>query len=108
MHIFLRFVIFSVIALAVSCHASEAESIAAGKNKSASCAACHGANGIATIDIYPNLAGQNKGYLISSMKAYRDKQRSGGMAAVMVPMVAALSDDDINNLAAYYNSLPAQ
>ncbi|TNC81804.1 MAG: cytochrome C biogenesis protein CcsB [Oleiphilus sp.] len=78
---------------------------AAGKAKSAVCAACHGANGIATIATYPSLAGQNKAYLVSAMKAYKNKQRTGGMAAVMQAQAAGLSDADIENLAEYYSSM---
>lgn len=78
---------------------------AAGKAKSAVCAACHGANGIATIATYPSLAGQNKAYLVSALKAYKNKQRSGGMAAVMQAQAAGLSDADMENLAEYYSSL---
>jgi len=75
---------------------------AAGKAKSVVCAACHGPNGISTNDIWPNLAGQKPGYLTAQMKAFRDGGRSNPM---MSPMAAALSDDDIANLAAYYSSL---
>ncbi len=78
---------------------------AAGKAKSAVCAACHGAAGIAAIPTYPNLAGQNKAYLVSSLNAYKSKQRNGGMAVVMQGQAAALSDQDIENLAEYYSSL---
>jgi len=78
---------------------------AAGKAKSAVCAACHGPAGIASIPTYPNLAGQNEAYLVSALKAYKSKQRNGGMAAVMQAQAAALSDADIANLAAYYSSL---
>jgi cytochrome c553 len=78
---------------------------AAGKAKSAVCAACHGANGIATIKTYPNLAGQNKEYLVSSLKAYKAKQRNGGMAAIMQAQAAALTDADMQNLAEYYSTL---
>lgn len=78
---------------------------AAGKAKSVVCAACHGADGKATIPMYPHLAGQNKGYLVTAMKAYKAKQRTGGMAGVMQAQVAGLSDADIENLAAYYSSL---
>jgi len=77
----------------------------AGKSKSAVCAACHGANGKATIPTYPNLAGQNKAYLVSALKAYKKKERTGGMAAVMQAQTAALSDQDIENLAEYYSTL---
>ncbi len=76
----------------------------AGKQKATTvCAACHGATGKAPIPIYPNLAGQNEAYLVSSMKAYRNKERTGGQAVVMQGQAAALSDEDIANLAAYYS-----
>lgn len=86
---------------------SLAADAAAGKAKAAVCAACHGANGMAQIPGYPNLAGQNEAYLVSSLKAYKDKQRNGGQAAIMQAQAAGLSDDDIANLAAYYASLSA-
>lgn len=87
--------------------ASAAGDAEAGKAKAAVCAACHGQNGIAQIPGYPHLAGQNEAYLVSSLKAYKNNQRSGGQAAVMTGQAAALSDEDIANLAAYYASLPA-
>ncbi len=80
---------------------------AAGKAKAAVCAACHGQNGIAQIPTYPNLAGQNEQYLVQALKAYKNKQRSGGQAAIMQGQATGLSDADIANLAAYYASLPA-
>ncbi len=78
---------------------------AAGKSKAAMCAGCHGSNGVALIPSYPNLKGQNAGYIESSLKAFRGKTRTGGQAAIMYGMAAALSDTDIANLAAYYSSL---
>jgi cytochrome c553 len=79
----------------------------AGKAKAAVCAACHGQNGIALIPMYPNLAGQHEMYLVSSLKAYKNKERSGGQAAIMQGQAIGLSDTDIADLAAYYASLPA-
>lgn len=79
-----------------------AADIAAGKKKASSCAACHGANGISNNDAWPNLAGQKKGYLIKALKDFRDGKRSNPM---MSPMAKSLSDEDIENLAAYYSSL---
>ncbi|WP_102797646.1 c-type cytochrome [Bowmanella denitrificans] len=76
--------------------------VAAGKAKSATCAACHGANGISPIPMYPNLAGQKEQYLVLQLKAFRDGERKN---MVMAPMAKPLSDDDIANLAAYYASL---
>ncbi len=89
----------------VSFTANAAGDAAAGKAKAAVCAACHGAAGIAAIPMYPNLAGQNEAYLLASLKAYKNKQRSGGMAAVMQGQATSLSDEDMANLAAYYASL---
>ncbi|MDK9738574.1 cytochrome c [Vibrio sp. D404a] len=79
--------------------------VAAGQAKAAVCAACHGADGIAVIPGYPNLKGQNEQYLVTSMNAYKTKQRNGGLAAVMQAQASMLSDADIANLAAYYASL---
>ncbi|MFB3101001.1 MAG: cytochrome c [Gammaproteobacteria bacterium] len=76
--------------------------IAAGKLKSALCAACHGAEGISATDIWPNLAGQKATYLIKQMKDFRD---GGRKDPVMSPLASPLSDDDIANLAAYFSSL---
>ncbi|WP_165312078.1 c-type cytochrome [Vibrio ziniensis] len=78
---------------------------AAGKAKSAICAACHGADGIAVIPGYPNLKGQSEQYIVSSIKAYKAGQRTGGLAPVMQAQASLLNDADIANLAAYYSSL---
>ncbi|ADT86277.1 cytochrome c [Vibrio sp. Vb2880] len=78
---------------------------AAGKAKAAVCAACHGADGIAVIPGYPNLKGQNEQYIVTSIKAYKNKERTGGLAVVMQAQASMLSDDDIANLAAYFASL---
>lgn len=75
----------------------------AGKAKSAACSACHGADGNSLVPMYPHLAGQQAQYLESSMKAYRDGQRTGATAAMMTPMVASLSDQDIADLSAYFS-----
>ncbi|GAC20549.1 c-type cytochrome [Paraglaciecola arctica] len=79
-----------------------AADVAAGKAKSAVCAACHGNNGISMIPMYPNLAGQKEQYLVLQMKAFRDGERKN---MVMAPMAAGLSDTDIDNLSAYFASL---
>jgi len=77
----------------------------AGKSKAASCAGCHGSNGVSMTPIYPNLAGQKEQYLISALKAYKSQERKGGNAAVMWGLAAGLSEEDIEDLAAYYASL---
>lgn len=84
---------------------ANAGDIDAGKAKSVVCAACHGADGISAVPIYPNLKGQKEAYLASSLKAYKAGQRQGGMSAIMAAQAAGLSDTDIANLAAYFSSL---
>ncbi len=100
-------VLFLLISLGfiLSSNVSFAGDAAAGKAKAALCASCHGADGKAVMPAYPNLAGQNEAYLVSALTAYRNKDRNGGMAAIMQMQAASLSDDDINNIAAYFASL---
>lgn len=97
--------VLGLLSLSAVTTASAAGDPEIGKAKSAICATCHGADGMALMPIYPNLAGQNEQYLVSALKAYRSKERQGGNAALMHAMAANLSDEDINNLAAYYASL---
>ncbi len=79
--------------------------LAAGKAKAAVCKACHGGGGQAELPGYPKLAGQNEQYLISSMNAYKNGERTGTLAAVMKLQAQVLNQQDIANLAAYYSQL---
>ncbi|MGF1764454.1 c-type cytochrome [Aliivibrio kagoshimensis] len=96
---------FTLASLLLASPAMAAGDAAAGKTKSAVCSACHGATGVAMIPGYPNLKGQNEQYLVSALKAYKTKARTGGNALVMQPQALMLSDADMANLAAYYSSL---
>ena len=87
------------LALPLSSYAGDVE---AGKAKSATCAACHGADGISPNDMWPNLKGQKAPYIVKQLKAFKDGSRKDPM---MSPMAAPLSDDDVANLAAYFSSL---
>lgn len=89
------------VILAVS-SAAAAGDIEAGKAKATLCAACHGPDGISMNDLWPNLKGQKKGYLIKQIKAFRDGDRQD---PTMLPMVKPLTDEDIENIAEYYSSL---
>ncbi len=95
------------VAALVAANAWAEGDVEAGKAKSAVCAACHGANGISAVPIYPNLAGQKEAYLANVLAAYKSQERQGANAAVMWGIAAPLSEQDIANLAAYYASLPA-
>lgn len=76
--------------------------VAAGKAKSAVCAACHGATGVSAVPMYPNLAGQKEVYLTKQLKDFKSGARKD---PVMGAMAMPLSDADIANLAAYFSSL---
>lgn len=76
----------------------------AGKAKAGPCTVCHGANGKAAIEAYPHIGGQHEQYLINALTAYKTNQRRGGKAAIMQGMAANLSEQDIEDLAAYYAS----
>ena len=89
----------ALLALSLS---SAAADIEAGKAKAAMCAACHGSAGISAMDIWPSLAGQKTGYLAKQLKAFRDGSRSD---PAMNAQAKGLSDADIDNLSAFYNSL---
>jgi len=76
----------------------------AGKAKAAVCAACHGADGKALQAEYPNLAAQGEKYLIKQLQEFKSGVREN---ALMMPMAANLSDEDMADIAAFYASLPA-
>ncbi|PSJ37844.1 c-type cytochrome [Zobellella taiwanensis] len=91
----------AVMAL-ISAPAFAAGDAEAGKAKSAVCAACHGAEGVSAMDIYPNLAGQKAAYTVKQLKAFKAGERND---PIMAPMAMPLSDQDMEDLAAYYASL---
>lgn len=80
----------------------------AGKAKSLTCSACHGADGNSAIAMNPKIAGQHEGYLVKQLTEFRLASRTGGKEgrnnAVMNGMAAALSDQDIADLSAYFSS----
>ena len=76
---------------------------AAGRAKAdAMCAGCHGSNGMSTLPNAPNLAGQPEIYLKEQLKAYRNGKRAHEVMAVIAK---PLTDDEINNLVAWYSSM---
>lgn len=78
---------------------------AAGKNKTAMCAGCHGIAGFKTAypETYhvPKLGGQNAGYIVSALKAYKAGDRQH---PTMKAIAATLTDQDMADLAAYYSA----
>lgn len=78
----------------------------AGKAKSQICQACHGTDGNAGVDPqYPRLAGQYRDYLMRALHEYRSGTRTNPIMAVWATQ---LNDQEIEDLAAYFSSLPGQ
>lgn len=73
---------------------------AAGKADSASCGKCHGANGVSHKPMVPSLAAQEPVYLANATKAYRNHERSDDT------QMPVKTDEQIDNIAAYYATLP--
>lgn len=90
------------VALIVTSNVCAGGDPAAGKTKNAVCTACHGSAGVSTTPTWPNLAGQNAEYIVKQLHDFKDKKRENPQ---MSPMTAALTDQDIEDLAAYYASL---
>ncbi len=76
-----------------------AGNVAAGKSKSAACSACHGVDGNSLVPIYPSLAGQSANYIVKQLADFKSGERKD---PIMAGMVAALTQQDMNDLAAYF------
>ncbi|WP_293408153.1 cytochrome c [Piscinibacter sp.] len=75
---------------------------AAGRQKAQMCAVCHGPMGIAAAPETPNLAGEPEGYIVRQLRAFRTGKRQH---EVMNVIAKSLSDEDIDNVAAWFNSI---
>jgi cytochrome c553 len=79
-----------------------------GRAAAAQCASCHGADGKGDrAKMIPNLTGQPPGYLRSQLLLFKQDQRSPGDADLKAAKqaIAALADDTLADLAAYFSSL---
>lgn len=74
---------------------------AAGEGKVATCSACHGADGNSVAPTFPKLAGLGEKYLYKQLTDIRDGRR---VVASMVGQVDGKSDQDLADMAAYYNA----
>ena len=89
----------SVLALSWSGSAMSTGDAAAGEQKSASCMACHGPQGNSANPQFPVLAGQVPGYIAAQLAEFKNGKRA---SALMAPLAANLSDQDMTDLDAYY------
>jgi len=80
-----------------------AADVDAGRAKAQQCIACHGDSGISPSGAFPNLAGQHAEYLVQTLRDYKSGVRKN---AVMGALVGALSEEDMQDIAAFYASQP--
>jgi len=74
---------------------------AAGQKKSQACVACHGPDGNSPAPDFPKIAGQHYDYLLKALKDYKSGARKN---PIMAPLVASLTQRDLEDLAAYFSS----
>lgn len=82
--------------------AAHARDPVAGKARAGMCATCHGPLGLSQLPNAPHLAGQPAIYLVEQLRNYRSGKRQHEMMSVIAK---PLSDQDIDDLAAWYASL---
>ena len=92
-----------VLSLPVFVSADE-EAIKSGEKKAMLCTACHGVENSNNPE-WPNLSQQSKKYLVEQLHAFRDGIRNN---ALMSSQAMGLSDEDINDLASYYNNVKSK
>jgi len=71
-----------------------------GRAKSATCAACHGADGNSATPDWPSLAGQHPSYIVRQLKAFKSGDRQN---VTMMPFAQMLSDQDVLDVATYFS-----
>jgi len=72
-----------------------------GKTKAIACQVCHGKGGKSTNPLYPVLAGQHTQYIVKQLRAFNSGTRKD---PIMNGMAAPLTEEDMHDLAAYFNS----
>jgi cytochrome c553 len=76
-----------------------------GKEKSVTCVACHGQDGVSVNPLWPKLAGQHASYLKSQLYEFQKGINGNRNNAIMYGISVVLSEEDIDDISAYYASL---
>lgn len=74
----------------------------AGQTKAGACAACHGLDGNGLQQNAPRIAGMPERYIAQQLALFKRGERTGGLAALMAPFAAPLSNQDMRDLGAWY------
>jgi cytochrome subunit of sulfide dehydrogenase len=104
----IRALLFAVLASAAAVFASPAPAQGSdpnlGRNLAAACANCHGTNGVSQRGM-PNLAGQQRAYLVQQMQDFKAGKRP---ATIMHQLAKGYTDEQIDALAAYFSAQRAR
>lgn len=92
----------SVIFVAGSAGLCAAGDINAGREKAMMCQACHGIDGLSSVPDAPNIAGQTEPYMVIQLQAFKSGVRKNDAMSVVA---STLSDNDIEDLAAYFSAI---
>ncbi len=90
----------AALMFAFSTLAQAAGNADAGKDKAVACGGCHGTDGNSFVESFPKLAGQNEKYIVNQLHAF--KTSNGRSNEIMLGMAAALSDQDMADIGAYF------
>lgn len=93
--------LFLMLILSLSTSVFAEGNIADGQNKARACQVCHGPGGKSTNPVYPILSGQHAQYIQKQLRAFREGTRKD---PIMNGMAAPLSDQDIEDVAAFFHS----
>lgn len=96
-----QLVIGLLLAVAVAADVQAEGSPQAGAEKARACQVCHGKGGHSLDPTYPVLAGQHAKYIVKQLKAFREGTRKD---PIMNGMAAPLSDQDMEDVAAFFHS----
>lgn len=97
--------LFCVMVIGYGSIAYGAGNASAGKTKSLACTGCHGKDGNSMVPTFPRLAGQNAKYVSRQLSDFKSQKRAD---PTMQAMTAGLSEQDIEDLGAYYVSQKAK
>jgi len=91
--------------LTVGMRSARAGDVKAGVKKALMCQACHGLDGLSKVPDAPNIAGQLEPYLVAQLQAFKSGARKNDAMSVVA---SSLSDQDVEDLAAYYSAIEVQ
>lgn len=94
-------ILLALVGLAATGPAQANGSIEDGKTKAIACQVCHGKGGKSGNPLYPVLSGQHSQYIVKQLKAFQAGTRKD---PIMNGMAAPLSEQDMEDVAAYFHS----